>query len=451
MTKFDAFLENMSAKTIDIIGIGVSNTPLIKLLAKNGAKVSAFDKNKNIDKSQFEGLDITFYLGDDYLTHLSSEIIFRTPGMHPNNEFLVKAQQNGSQITSEMEIFFDVCPCPIIAITGSDGKTTTTTLTYEIIKNDGYICHLGGNIGHPLLCDVPNMKVSDFCVVELSSFQLQTMKSRPDVAVITNITPNHLDIHKDMAEYIDAKKNVFLYQNPSDMLVSNLDDSESSDYKANGTQMYFSMSKHNKNGAYLDGDSVVLNTGNTSEILMKKQDILLPGEHNVANYLAAICATHKYVDTSKIIDVAKRFGGVAHRIEFVREHLGVKYYNDSIATSPTRAIAGLKSFDQKIILIAGGYDKNLDFAPLAPIIAKHVKKLVLVGKTAEKIKIATESVPNDVEIFMCESFEQAVNKSREISESGDIVSLSPASASFDLFKNFEERGNLFKKIVNDWR
>ena len=451
MSKFNDFLENIKGKTVDIIGIGVSNTPLIKLLCQNGAKVSAFDKNENIDKHQFEGLDINFHLGNDYLENLSSEYIFRTPGMSPNNEFLVNASQKGSIVTSEMEVFFNVCPCKIIAITGSDGKTTTTTLICEILKNAGYTCHLGGNIGHPLLCDTPSMKDTDICVVELSSFQLQTMKTSPNIAVITNITPNHLDMHKDMSEYADAKKNIFLHQKGEDMLILNLDDKEIKDYKSNGTEIYFSMQKHNYQGAYLDGENIVLNLGIERNILMKKSDILLKGDHNIANYLTAICATYKLVDTSKIVDIARSFNGVAHRMEYVREFCGVKYYNDSIATSPTRAIAGLKAFDEKIILIAGGYDKNLSYEPLGTVVRDNVKKLILVGKTAEKIKKAVLDVTQDVEIIMCDDFTQAINTSKDVAVNGDIVMLSPASASFDLFKNFAERGDLFKKIVNDWR
>ncbi|MFI3226907.1 MAG: UDP-N-acetylmuramoyl-L-alanine--D-glutamate ligase [Clostridia bacterium] len=451
MTKFENFLYDMKDKTVDIIGVGVSNRPLIKLLANNGSKVRAFDRNEKLDTSEFDGLDVEFILGDGYLEKLGSEIIFRTPGMHPENEFLVKARQKGCKITSEMEVFFEVCPCKIIAITGSDGKTTTTTLISKILENDGYTCHLGGNIGRPLLCDVPEMADTNVCVVELSSFQLQTMTKSADVSVITNITPNHLDMHKDMQEYIDAKKNVFANQTHDDMLVVNLDDDVSKDYKSDGTTVYFSQYKHSKQGVFIENDEIILNTGILRKTVMNINDIVLPGFHNVCNYMTAICATYKMVDTASIVEVAKTFRGVEHRIEFVRELDGVKYFNDSIATSPTRAIAGLNSFDQKVIQIAGGYDKKLDFAPLAPVISKSVKKLILVGATSEKIKTAVREVDQNIEILMCDDFTQGVEKSREIAEDGDVVILSPACASFDLFPNFAVRGNLFKKIVNDWR
>lgn len=450
MTKFDNFLKEISCKTVDVIGMGVSNLPLIKLLCKNGAIVTVCDKNENIDKTLLDGFDVNFILGEHYLENLSSEIIFRTPGLNALNKHLINASKKGSIITSEMEIFFEVCPCKIIGVTGSDGKTTTSTLISKILENDGYKVHLGGNIGKPLLCDVPDIKETDICVVELSSFQLQSMKKSPDIAVITNLTPNHLDIHKDMAEYEDAKKNIFIHQNNSDVFVTNLDDPITKDYKSNGMTLYFSRYKNLKQSVYLDGDDILINLGDRRLHVMKKQDIALMGEHNVTNYLTAICATYHLVDASKIIDVAKTFTGVEHRIEFVREFSGVRYYNDSIASSPTRAIAGLNSFDQKIVLIAGGYDKNLSFEPLAKIVSQKVEKLILVGHTATKIHDEVRKVDTDIEIIMCDNFTQAVETSRNITKSGDIVMLSPACASFDFFKNFVERGNKFKEIVNSF-
>lgn len=449
MTKFDKFLESIKGKSVDIIGVGVSNRPLIKLLAENDCKIRAFDKNENLDTEEFKGLNIEFILGENYLEKLGSEIIFRTPGLLPTNEHLVNAKNKGSIITSEMEIFFQVCPCKIIGITGSDGKTTTSTLISEILKKSGYNCHLGGNIGKPLLCDVPKMIDTDVCVVELSSFQLQGMQKSASHAVITNITPNHLDMHKNMSEYIASKRNIFAFQNEDGLLVVNLDDEITKDYKTLGTTIYFSQKKHDKVGVYLDGKNIVLNKGNEQKVIMQTDDILLKGKHNVCNYMTAICAVYKMVSLEHIVQVARTFSGVEHRIEFVREFDGVSYYNDSIATSPTRSIAGLISFDKKVIQIAGGYDKNLPFEPLAPVIKKHVKKLILVGATAKKIKDTVKDT--GVEIFMCDDFESAVLKSREIAQKDDIVILSPACAAFDLFQNFAVRGNLFKKIVNDWR
>lgn len=449
MTKFELFLQDLNGKSIDIIGIGVSNTPLIKLLSKNGAKVRAFDKNTEIDKEQFNGLEIEFVLGDDYLEKLGSEIIYRTPGMHPR--MLEKQVEKGCEITSEMEMFFETCPCKIIAVTGSDGKTTTTTLIAEILKNEGYTVHVGGNIGTPLLATVPQIKEEDICVVELSSFQLQTMKKSADIAVITNITPNHLDMHTDMQEYIDAKTNVFKYQNESNMLITNLDDHITKDYKSKGTNVYFSKYKHSKLGVFLEDDKIILDVGTQRKTILDVKDIALPGFHNVLNYMTAICATYKLVNTDKIHEVAKNFRGVEHRIEFVREYNGVKYFNDSIATSPTRAIAGLKSFDKKVIQIAGGYDKKIPFEPLAPVISKNVKSLILVGDTAEKIEKAVREIDKEIEIIICDDFSQAVNKSKEIAKQDDVVILSPACAAFDLFKNFAVRGKTFKDIVNEWR
>lgn len=451
MTKFELFLDKMSGETVDIIGVGVSNSPLIKLLANNGAKVRAFDQNVNIELSEFDGLDIEFVLGGDYLEKLDGKYIFRTPGMHPLEPQLVKAEKNGSIITSEMEIFFEVCPCKMIAITGSDGKTTTTTLIYEILKNQGYNCHLGGNIGAPLLCDTPSIKPDDICVVELSSFQLQTMNIAPGVAVITNITPNHLDKHTDMDEYVMSKMNVFGGQKCGQILVVNADDELTKDCKSGGTTLNFSMRKNNLQGVFLDGDEIIINHGVERKSVMKISDIALPGMHNVQNYMTAICATYHLVDSSEIVNVARSFRGVPHRIEFVREIDGVKYYNDSIATSPTRAIAGLVSFDEKVILIAGGYDKKIPFEPLAPIISKQVKNLVLIGDTSHKIHDAVREIDKEISITICDEFEQAILTAKSFAKPDDVVILSPACAAFDRFKNFAVRGDMFKKIVNDWR
>ncbi|MFI3115012.1 MAG: UDP-N-acetylmuramoyl-L-alanine--D-glutamate ligase [Clostridia bacterium] len=446
MTKYEKFLADIQGKTIDIIGVGVSNRPLIKLLAQNGAKIRAFDKNENLDTSEFVGDGVEFVLGEDYLEKLGSEIIFRTPGLLPTNKYL----QGKNTITSEMEVFFDICPCKIIAVTGSDGKTTTTSIIYEILKNSGYTCHLGGNIGRPLLCDVPKMKETDICVVELSSFQLQSMKKCANVSVITNITPNHLDMHTDYNEYIEAKKNVFLEQNKDDTLVINLDDEISKDFANQGKMIYFSEKRHEKNGVFIENGEILMNADGKCVSILKTEDILIRGYHNVFNYMSAICAVYDMVKIENIVDVAKNFAGVEHRIEFVREYQGVLYYNDSIATSPTRAIAGLKAFDKKVIQIAGGYDKKLPFEPLAPVISDTVKTLILVGATAEKIKKAVREVDTEIEIIMCDDFEKAVLKSREVAKKGDIVTLSPACAAFDLFPNFAVRGTLFKKIINDW-
>ena len=447
------YKEALKDKQAAVIGIGVSNLPLIHFLRENGAKVTACDRK---EKWELGGLadrlieqGVLLQCGEDYLEHLDFEVIFKTPGMRPDVPQLVRAAQKGIEITSEMELFFQLCPCQIFAVTGSDGKTTTTTLIYTILKTAGYHCHLGGNIGRPLIGDLEKINPEDMAVVELSSFQLFSMASSPEVAVVTNVAPNHLDWHSDMAEYVQAKKNIFKYQTQNDRLVLNYDNELAREMQseAKGDCIFFSRGEDISQGIKLRGGTMVMELGGKTTPIIETDEILLPGEHNIENYMAAAAAVWGYAKPEHIRKVAKEFGGVEHRIEFVRELRGVKYYNDSIASSPTRTAAALNSFRQKIILIAGGYDKKIPFDGLGGLIQEKVKHLVLVGDTAEKIKRAVEQAGNQTKISVMEDFCGAVNKAVSLAKAGDIVVLSPACASFDLFKNFEERGNLFKKLV----
>lgn len=457
MTAFDLYFKKLKGKTVAVIGMGVSNTPLIHLLLDAGAEVTVHDKKSEKDLGviceEFKNEGVKFSLGDRYLQNLTQDYIFRTPGMHPANPALAQAVKNGSILTSEMEAFFATCPCRIIAVTGSDGKTTTTTLTSEILKHAGYTCHLGGNIGKPLLTEVPQMRKEDLAVVELSSFQLMTMKKSATMAAVTNVTPNHLDIHKDMQEYILAKTNVFTHQEPGSRLVLNADDMVSQNFHPNeGVELFwFSMKKPVENGVYLQNGIVYFAKNGKRKEVMPAEEIRIPGDHNIANYMTATALTYGLCNFNDVREVARNFGGVEHRIELVRTLNGVRYYNDSIASSPTRTIAGLRSFKQKVILIAGGYDKHIPYDVIGPEITAHVKKLVLVGHTADKIEEAVRKAGDFEEskppIDKFTDFEQAVFHARDIAEPGDIVILSPASASFDLFRNFMERGNRFKEIV----
>ncbi len=462
MSAFDRFLESMSEKQVTVIGIGVSNTPLISLLLEAGAYVTVHDRKTVEELGEiYEGLadmGVQFRVGNEYLKNLSGDVIFRTPGMHPNHPALVQARRQGSAITSEMEVFFRVCPCPILAVTGSDGKTTTTTLTCEILKKAGYTCHLGGNIGRPLLADVPIMTENDLAIVELSSFQLMGMNCSPAAALVTNVTPNHLDVHKDMEEYIQAKKNIFIRQKAGAKLVLNADDPVSQDFHpAEGVELLqFSMQKPVRNGVYLEDDVIWYAEDGNRRKIMDTSEIKIPGAHNIANYMAATCLTHGKVSFHDVREVARSFGGVEHRLELVRTLDGVKYYNDSIASSPTRTAAGLRSFDQKVILLAGGHDKKIPYDSFGPIVCDHVKCLILIDanpndSTAPAIEASVRAAenydPNDLIIEKYDDFEKAVRGAAAVAEDGDIVLMSPASASFDIFKNFAERGNRFKDIV----
>lgn len=445
------FKNAVKNRKVSVIGLGISNKPLIKYLVKLSADVTVYDKRTpeqlKDDYTEFSKLGIKFVTGENYLDNLSGEIIFKTPGLRFDHPALLAAKFRGSVVTSEMEVFFDICPANIIAVTGSDGKTTTTTLIHKMMTAAGYKTWLGGNIGNPLLADAENMTSSDWVILELSSFQLHTMRKSPKIAVITNLSPNHLDVHKDYAEYIDAKKNIMRYQGADDKLVVNGSNEETAKIGSEAKGKCADFSSKTDAYVHLEGDMIV--RGGTEVLDIK--DIKIPGMHNVENYMAAIAAVEGLVDDEIIKDVAETFGGVEHRIELVRTLGGVRYYNSSIDSSPNRTINTLKVFDKKVILIAGGKDKGIPYDDVGPAIADKVKLLILIGKTSDKIeeavkKCAQQGIP---EIIHCTDYAEVVKTAHDRAETGDIVLLSPASTSFDMFANFEERGNLFKKLVNE--
>ena len=453
--QLERYFETLRGRRIAVLGIGVSNRPLIRLLLRQGLSVLACDRTPR-EKLDAEVLELEragaqLHVGEDYLDDVQADIVFRTPGMHPDIPALRRLRAAGAEITSEMEIFFSLCPCLIIAVTGSDGKTTTTTLIARILEHAGRRVFLGGNIGTPLLPQVDEMQPEDLAVVELSSFQLMGMDRSADIAVVTNLAPNHLDVHKDMAEYVAAKKNVFLHQSEAGRLVLNWDNEITRGFtaEAKGRVSFFSRQARKTPGVWLEGGVIYRN----GERLMDAAEIRIPGLHNVENYMAACCAVEGLASDEDIRAVARSFGGVEHRIEFVRELQGVRYYNDSIASSPSRTIAGLHAFDQKLILIAGGYDKHIPFDVLGPEICAHVRTLVLCGATADKIRAAVLAAPayrpGAPEILQAQTLSQAVLLARGAAGPGDVVTLSPACAAFDQFKNFMVRGETYKKLVND--
>jgi len=454
-----SFFNQIKGKRVAFAGIGVSNQPLVAQFLKHGASVIACDKNENgkndalaIELSEM-GASVKF--GADYLDNLDVDIIFRTPGMMFTEPKLLEYIKKGVAVTSEMEVFFDLCPAKLIAVTGSDGKTTTTTLISLFLKEEGKRVFLGGNIGKALLPEVETMTENDFAVVELSSFQLMSMRKSPDISVVTNLAPNHLDKHTDMDEYIDAKKNIFMHQNAFSRTVLNPDNVTTNGFSSfvRGDLYYFSRHHEVNYGAYMKDDKLYFSDkkGNTV-FICEKGDIKLPGNHNIENYLAAITAVWDFISVKSIVRVAKTFGGVEHRMELVREINGVKYYNDSIATSPTRVINGtLSYYDQKIIIIAGGSDKDIPFDEMGDVICKKVKTLILTGATASKIEKAVKASlsykENNPVIINVSSMEEAVATAKSAAVPGDIVSLCPACASFDMYKNFEARGIHYKEII----
>lgn len=452
---FSAFKSYIRDKKVGVVGLGVSNVPLMEFLLKMGARVYGFDRSplENLSPLVREMKDqVVLHLGEDYLSHLTGlHVIFKTPGMRPDHPALLEAEKEGAVVTSEMEEFLKYTKGRTIGITGSDGKTTTTTVVGELLKAAGHSVYVGGNIGTPLFTKVEEITEQDFVVLELSSFQLMTMTLSPETAIVTNLTPNHLDVHKDMEEYAEAKKNIFRFQTQKDLLILNEDNEVTRSFKplAAGELRTFSSRVEDTDAYYKDGMLYLHH-----EPVVPLSEMKVKGIHNAENFLAAFLAVEKWVSVSVMKEVAERFEGVKHRCQFIRELDGVRYYNDSIASSPTRTLATISSFEKRVNLILGGYDKQLDFSPLAEKAPLYVKAAVLMGATKEKIHQAfMEAEKNHgvkIPLFFAENFEDAVLKLKEISEPGDFSLLSPACASFDAFKNFEVRGDRFVELVNNF-
>ena len=465
------FFDNLKGKKVAFVGMGVANVPCAEFMARLGAEVYACDqRNKEYIGieicEKLEKLGVKFSLGDSYLDILPDmDLVFRSHGILPfQNPWIGECIERGQKVTTEMEIFFKLCPAKIFAVTGSNGKTTTTTLIAKMLEKQGRKVYLGGNIGKALMPELETITENDIVVVELSSFQLLTMGNlvhSPDVAVVTNIECTHQDHHISLDEYVDAKRNILIYQNADCRTILNAD----CDYSI-GSRVYhdmrfdvrgrlfeFSIKHPVENGAYMkDNGDIVYRENDEETYVMNKNDIIIPGTHNIENYCTAISAVWGMVDVENIKSIAQTFGGVEHRIEFVREYNGIRYYNDSIATSPSRVISGLKAFGKKIIVIMGGSDKGNDMSEMVPYILKYVKLLVLNGATAEKIYdtiISDENYKNsDIKIVKTDYLENALNIAKEKAQSGDVVTLCPACPAFDQFKTFEYRGRKFKELVN---
>ena len=452
-TKWAEFLNGLRGKRVAVCGIGKNNLPVIRQLLAGGVRVLACDRHTREElgetAAELENAGAELALGEAYLADLEVTLILRTPGMKPYLPEFEQARRRGIPVTSEMELFLQFCPAPVYAVTGSDGKTTTTTVIAGLLKAAGKTVHVGGNIGRPLLPELDTVQPQDAVVVELSSFQLTGMTQSPHVAVVTNIAPNHLDWHTDMQEYVDAKRNLIAYQTAADRAVLNADNAYTAAFAAEapGDTYTFSRRAPQQKGAWLnDHGDLCYTAGGKTTVVMQASDIKIPGVHNIENYLAAIAAVWSEVPPAVIRAFAQEFGGVAHRCELVRTLHGVRYYNDSIGSSPSRTIAGLEAFDRPVILIAGGYDKHIPYAPLGPVAARTVKTAILLGATADAIEASIRAC-SDLPIVRVNSMEQAVETAHKLATDGDIVFLSPASASFDMYKNFEQRGEHFRSLV----
>lgn len=459
----NTFFEKIKGKKVAFCGVGVTNAPLAKMFIEKGCEVTVCDK-RSIDQlgdiaQDLKAIGAKLKLGDDYLKNIDADIIFRTPGMRFYTPELEEYRRRGVVVTSEMEVFFELCPAKIIAITGSNGKTTTSSIIAKVLETDGKKVWLGGNIGKALMPDIEKMTAQDWVVCELSSFQLISMRVSPDIALVTNLSPNHLDMHKDMEEYVDAKRNIYQHQNAFGKAVFNADCPIVSTFigKERGSCLTFSRRQMPYWGSYVDekGDIFFSDRGNVRRI-MNTKDIRIPGMHNVENYLAAISVLSGLVSDESIVETAHLFPGVEHRAEFVRCLDGVSWYNDSIATTPARCICGtLSLYERRIIMIAGGYDKKIPFDELGPVVCEKVSTLILMGATADKIEAAVRSsrefASSGLEIVRVKDMKEAVLAAQERAKDGDIVSLSPACASFDMYPNFEVRGRAYKDIVHSLR
>lgn len=457
--ELNEFNENIKGKKVAIIGLGVSNKPLIEYLYNLGAIITVFDNRtqEKIDEDIWNKVveyNLKYSVGENYLNKLVGfDYIFRSPSCRPDLPEIEAEVKKGAILTSEIELVLKLTPSKTVGITGSDGKTTTTSLIYEILKKK-YKCFLGGNIGTPLFTRIAEMKPEDIVVLELSSFQLMNMGISTDIAVVTNISPNHLNVHKDYQEYIDSKANIFTHQNENGILVINYDNDITKNFAkiANGKVIYFSRKTKLPNGVIYDEDTIKICENDLRRHIINRKNIKIRGLHNIENICAAIAATSSLVEPEVQAEAISEFTGVEHRLEFVRELDGVKWYNDSIASSPNRTIAGLNSYNEKIVLIAGGRDKHLDYEPIAKPIIDNVSTLILMGETAEKIKNAVvrelEIEKKELNIIRVKNVEEAVLEAKAQAKNGEVVLFSPASTSFDMFKNFEERGKKFKEEVN---
>ena len=459
--KLEEFNEYIRFRKVAVIGLGVSNLPLLDYLYEKKAQVTVFDE-RTVDEipqniiTKINTYEFKYSFGKNCLEKLKGfNIIFRSPSCLPTRKELQEEADRGAIVTTEVEMLMEMCPCKIIGVTGSDGKTTTTSMINAILKKAGYNTFLGGNIGTPLFTKLPEIKPDDIVVLELSSFQLMNMQVSPDIAVITNITPNHLNIHKDYQEYIDAKKNIFKNQDENGILILNYDNdiTRSCAKEAKGKVIFFSSKEKLDNGFIVDEEIIKECEDKVRKHILNTNEVILRGNHNFQNIATALAATKTLVDTDIAVQAIKEFKPVEHRIEFIREIDGVKWYNDSASSSPTRTLSGINAFKENIVLIAGGYDKNLDYEPLAKPVLDKVSTLILIGQTAEKIfdvvKNEADKQNKKIDIYMCDSLEQTIDIAKKTSKKGDVVLFSPASASFDMFKNFADRGEKFKNLVNN--
>ena len=471
--RFENLKNTIENKRCAVLGLGVSNLPLVKLLLglTEPELLTVYDKKSVVElgeaAEELAKRGVRFVCGDDWQEKVEGDVIFRSPGIRPDLPSLALAEEKGALLTSEIERLLELTAAQTFAITGSDGKTTSTTLCGKFLEAAGMRVFVGGNIGTPLLDKCEEMTESDACVLELSSFQLMRLPHAPIYTAITNVSPNHLNWHIDFDEYVEAKKNIV--GKNTKRLVVNADCEITRDFgreiaESGREVIFFSSSRSsfgeivgrnypNAKAVYRRDGMICISDGKSEIELLRESEIRLPGTHNIENYMTAMALSYGYAEPQDFLSVAREFTGVEHRLEPVRTLDGVEYINGSIDSSPTRTIAALSALHGRdIVVICGGYDKNLDYAPLAPKLCKSARVVVLTGATADKIERALRSYDGysgSPEIIRAESFEESVTVAREHAREGGCVLLSPASASFDRFDNFAQRGRYFKKLVNE--
>jgi len=462
--------EGFTGKRVTIIGLAREGQALARFLAEHGAMVRVSDARQEHELgdavSSLADLPMQFALGGHRDELLDADTIFVSPGVPLGIPFLARAREAGVPLSSEPRLFAELCRAPIIGITGSSGKSTTVVLVGRMLQESGWRTFVGGNIGVPLLPKVQVIEPEDKVVVELSSFQLEMFAAgcgtgpglSPAVAAITNITPNHLDRHETMEAYVAAKKNILLYQSADDSVVLGRDNAAAWELRSDcaGRVAGFSLEYEVPRGSYLRGDRLLVRLGDREEEVCRTQDIRLLGRHNVAN-VAAACAIAGTAGASvkAMRTVATTMTGIPHRLELVREHRGVRYYDDSIATSPERAVAALRAFDEPVVLLAGGRDKHLPWDSWADLASERVRHLVAFGEARPIIERAIAGAQARTEgrslgpsgVYSVESMDEAVVLAASLARPGEVVLLSPGGTSFDAFKDFEERGDRFRELV----
>lgn len=450
----------MEIMKIGIAGFGVEGRALMQYFGRRGHEITICDINRKVEKEKSSS-KIHYRFGPHYLTNLQEfDVIFRSPGIpYLKHEF----DPVRDRVTSLTRYFFEYCPCQIVGVTGTKGKGTTATLIYEMLKSTGKKIYLGGNIGEPPIKFLDELKKDDLVILELSSFQLQDLDRSPHIAVVLGITPDHFDHHENMEEYIEAKRNIVRFQKKEDVAILDIDNPRSAGFtrSTKAKILQVSVEKPVTEGALLKVGSLIIKRGKTGIIVGEKGQTGLIGNHNLKNILAAATAADQLgVPVEVISKVIRQWRGLPHRLEFVGEKGGVRFYNDSASTNPETAIAALRTFSNPTILIAGGSDKGIDFTLLGEEIAKrpNVKSVILMGETRRKIERAIEQavareekhirrreIP--LELIFAETYHEAFMVAKLIAQPGDTVLLSPACASFDMFSNYQERGEIFRNFV----